>query len=244
VNAQNLPASREFINSVLHPHAELAVDLLCMVRSLSTSDPTHRFQIAALIVFLSGVDKALNLALQLIYLADRVEWRWLMGGRKLEPGVIECYPGLTAKLKKLHSLGLDLTELQWIVDLRNEYIHSCRIYAGYGVGIDHGDKPILQASGPKVSFSGQPLVALGPAEIQTYAGHLTDHLGRFLDGIKWQTAWALLEEQLGHLPINPEPEYSQMMDGSAEEIYSLIVSLNERYIGEGLQRLRERKQEE
>src|SRR5262250_2990700 len=66
--------------------------------------------------------------------------------------VIECYPGLTAKLKKLHSLGLDLTELQWIVDLRNEYIHSCRIYAGYGVGIDHGDKPILQASGPKVSF--------------------------------------------------------------------------------------------
>jgi hypothetical protein len=215
-----------------------------MVSSLSSGDPTHRFQIAALIVFLSGVDKLLSFALQLMYLADRVEWKWLTRGCKLEPGVIECHRGLTAKLEKLHSLGLDLTGLQWIVDLRNEYIHSCRmIYAGYRIGIDHGDNTqlILQASGPEVSFLGPPLVALDPAEIQTYAEHLTDHLGKFLDGIKWQAAWALLEEQLGHLPINPEPEYSQLVDGSAEEIYSLTVALNERYIGEGLRRLREQK---
>lgn len=246
MSAKNLSVSREFINGVLHPHAELAVDLLRMVRSRSAADPTHRFQIAALIVFLSGVDKALSLALQLIYLADRVEWEWLTRGHKPEPGVIECYRGLTAKLDKLHSLGLNLTGLQWIVDLRNEYIHSCRIYAGYRVGLDRGDNPrfILRASGPEVSFSCQPLVALGPAEIQTYAGHLTDHVGRFLDGINWQPAWKLLEEQLGHLPINPEPEYSQMVDGSAEEIYSLTVSLNERYVGAGLRRLRGRKPEE
>jgi hypothetical protein len=215
-----------------------------MVRSRSTADPTHRFQIAALIVFLSGVDKALSLALQLIYLADKVEWTWLTGGRKLDPGVIECHRGLTAKLDKLHSLGLDLTGLKWIVDLRNEYIHSCRICVGYRVGIDRGDKPILRASGPEVSFSGQPLVALGHAKIQTYARQLTHELGRFLDGIKWQAAWALLEEQLGHLPIDPEPEYSQMGDGSAEEIYNLIGSLNDRHIGEGLQRLRGQKQEQ
>ena len=239
-------ASKEFIDSVLHPHTGLAVDLLRMVRSRNTADPSHRFQIAALIVFLSGVDKALSLALQLIYLADRVTWRWLKHRRKLESGVIECHQGLTAKLEKLHSLGLDLTGLQWIVDLRNDYIHSCRIYAGYRVGTDHGDTPrfILRASGPEVSFSGQPLVALGPARIQTYSGQLTDQLGRFLDGIKWQGAWALLKEQLGHLPINPEPEYSQMLNGSPEEIYSLIVSLNERHIGKGLWRLKGRKQEE
>lgn len=245
MSAKNLLASREFINRVLHPHAELAVDLFRMVHSRSTADPTHRFQIAALIVFLSGVDKALSLALQLIYLADRVEWRWLTRGRKLEPGVIECHQGLTAKLDKLHSLGLDLTGLQWIVDLRNEYIHSCRIYTGYRGGIDQEEEPrfILRASGPEVSFSGQPLVALGPAEIQTYAGQLTDRLGRFLDEIKWQAAWELLEEQLAHLPINPEPEYSQTLDGSAEEIYSVIISLNERYVGEGLRRLRGQKQQ-
>lgn len=246
MSAKNLPASREFIDSVLRPHAELAVDLLRMVRSRNTADPTHRFQIAALIVFLSGVDKTLSLALQLIYLADRVDWAWLTRGRKLEPGVIKCHQGLTAKLEKLHSLGLDLTGLQWIVDLRNDYIHSCRIYAGYRVGTDHGDKPrfILRASGPEISFSGQPLVALGPAEIQTHAEDLTDQLGKFLDGIKWQAAWAFLEEQLGHLPINPEPEYSQMLNGSPEEIYSLAVSLNERYVGEGLRWLRDRKREE
>ena len=132
------------------------------------------------------------------------------------------------------------------MDLRNEYIHSCRIYAGYRVGIDDGDnfQLILQASGPEVSFFAPPLVALGPAEIQTYAEYLTDHLGKFLDGIEWQAAWALLRKQLGHLPVNPEPEYSQVVGGSAEEIYSLTVALNERYIGEGLRWLRERKPEE
>ena len=167
-------------------------------------------------------------------------------GSKLEPGVIECHQGLTAKLEKLDSLGLDLTGLQWIVDLRNDYIHSCRIYTGYRVGTDHGDKPrlILRASGPEVSFSGQPLMALGPAEIQTYAEQLTDQVGRFLDGIKWQEAWALLEKQLGLLPINPEPEYSQMVDGSAQEIRNLTRSLNKRYVGEGLWRLRGQKQEQ
>lgn len=246
MSTESLPASREFINSILHPHVESAVDLLRMVNSLSTDDPTYRFQIAALTVFLSGVDKALSLACQLLYLADKVEWEWLTNRRKLEPGVIECHRGLTAKLNKLHSLGLDLTELQWIVELRNAYIHSCKMYAGYRVEFDHGDtsRLILQASGPEVSFFGHPLVPFGPAEIQSYAGHLTDYLGRFLDGIKWQTAWSLLAEQLGHLPTNPEPEHSQMVDGSAEEIARLIVCLNERYVGESLWLLRERKQEE
>ena len=244
MSAKNLPASREFINWVLNPHSELAVDLFRMVHSRSTADTTHRFQIAALIVFLSGVDKALSLALQLSYLADRIDWGWLTHGRKLDPGVIECHQGLTAKLDKLHSLGLDLTGLQWILDLRNEYIHSCRIYAGYRGGIDDGDASrfMLRASGPDVSFSGQPLVALGPAEIQTYAGQLTERLARFLDEIKWQAAWESLEEELGHLPINPEPEYSQAWDDSPEQIYKLIVSLNERYVGEGFRWLKGQKQ--
>jgi hypothetical protein len=241
-----MPASRLFIHSIMHPHTELAVDLLRMVGSRSTGDPSHRFQIAALIVFLSGVDKVLSLALQLMYLADRVEWRWLTNGRNLKPGVIECHQGLTTKLNKLQSLGLDLTDLQWIVDLRNSYIHTCRIDAGYRVGVDDGDTPqlILHAFGPEVSSSAAPLVALGPTDIQTSAEGLADHLGEFLDGIKWQAAWALLQEQLGHLPVNPEPEYSQLADGSAEEIHSLILALNERYVGEGLRQLREPQQEE
>lgn len=250
MSAKDLPESKAFVDIILHPHVELAVDLLRMVNSRSTGDPTYRFQIAALTVFLAGVDKALSLAFQLMYLADKVEWEWLTNGRKLEPGFIECHRGLTAKLKKLQSLGLDLTELQWIVELRNAYIHSCGIYVGYRVGVDHKDthkdtpRFILQASGPVISSSRPPLVAFGPTEIQSYAGDLIDYLGRFLDGIKWQAAWSLLEEKLGHLPINPEPEYAKIAGGSAEEIDSLIVSLNERYIGEGLLRLRERKQEE
>ena len=129
----NQPTSKDIISHVLLPHVEITKDLLRLVESLDTGDPTHRFQIAGLTVFLAGVDKALNLAFQLLYLAGKVKWKWLSGGRRVEPGFIECHRGLTAKLNKLHSLGLDLTELQWMVDLRNMYIHGCRMYVGYGV---------------------------------------------------------------------------------------------------------------
>ncbi len=132
------------------------------------------------------------------------------------------------------------------MNLRNEYIHTCSIYAGYRIGIGDGDTSpfILRASGPEVSFLREPLTALGPSEIRTYAEHLTDRLGKFLDGTNWQVAWALLREQQGHLPVNPEPEYSQIADASPEKIHSLTVILNERYIGEGSRWLREQKEKE
>jgi hypothetical protein len=41
---KDMPASRHFINSILHPHAELAVDLLSMVGSRSTGDPSIVFR--------------------------------------------------------------------------------------------------------------------------------------------------------------------------------------------------------
>src|SRR5215813_9714590 len=80
MSAEDLPASRAFIDSILHPHVELAVDLLRMVNSRSTGDPTYRFQIAALTVFLSGVDKALSLAFQLIPTATLLEHTLLTQG--------------------------------------------------------------------------------------------------------------------------------------------------------------------
>ncbi len=78
-----------------------------------------------------------------------------MTGRKTElpPGRVECGRGLMAKLFKIKSLGLDLTSLDWLVDLRNLYVHDCSIYAGYMVRPEWGEQPglRLRASGPEIS---------------------------------------------------------------------------------------------
>ncbi len=68
-------SSKELLTGVLKPNTDLAIDLIGMVNSLDTSDPTYRFQVASIIIFLAGVDKTLNLAFELIYLMDKVNWK-------------------------------------------------------------------------------------------------------------------------------------------------------------------------
>ena len=130
------PSAKNLLKDVLYQHVDLALDLLHMVNSLSTGDRTYRFQIVALIIFLSGVDKTLSLTFELMYLAGKIDWKWLTKGDTPSPGSVECHRGLTAKLEKLAALGLDITDLQWIIDLRNIYIHSCSIYVGYSIIVD------------------------------------------------------------------------------------------------------------
>src|SRR5262245_15087667 len=119
--------SATLLRHVLKPHTALATDLLKLVKRkkvgpfgprVSSDDPAHRFQIAAIIIFLAGVDKALSLTLELLYLAGRVEWDWLTGrGRSNPPpGHIRCYPGFSAKIDKLKQLGLDISTIQWLSD--------------------------------------------------------------------------------------------------------------------------------
>jgi hypothetical protein len=185
--------SNKIIRHVLEPHTELAIDLLRLMkrsRSLpgmgySTGDPTYRYQIAALIIFLAGVDKTLSVVLELLYLAGFVEWKWLKGGRiAVQPGYVICSPGLSAKIDKLKGLGLDLSQLKWLIEARNRYIHDCVIHAGYSFSFsDHapdGSPLELKASGPAILVDGPPLVALGPKEIRRCAASLTRVLAQFL----------------------------------------------------------------
>ena len=229
----------DLLENVLRPHTELAKDLLSRVQAANSGDPTYRFYIAGLIIFLSGVDKALSLALQLLYLSGRVKWKWLIGPRHPPAGQIVCHPGMTAKLRKLEDLGLDLSEFMWLVDLRNWYMHDCSFYAGYKVDLEEGEnlRLILRAHGPEVSYSNPPVTALGGDAIAAYAEGLTAHLGDFLDRNGWQVAWTSIQQQLQQLPENPEPEYSQVIrEGDPIQIQQLIMRLNERHVGEGLSR--------
>ena len=230
------------IRSVLEPHAQLASDLLDMIRARNTGDPTHRFQIAGVMVFLAGVDKSLSLTLELLYLAGHVDWNWLIGGRRkaeVLPGTIECGPGLTAKLRKIQDLGLSLPQLPWLVELRNWYVHDCRIYAGYRVtpNWEAGQTWLLRPVGPEVSTLGPPLFAIDAPTLRAEADALVRRLGSLLDRKGGMAAWRALQKRLSQLPYDPQPELSRVAAGTPDTIHQCITALNEQHGGIGLRKM-------
>jgi hypothetical protein len=207
---------------------------------VSDDDPTHRFQIAGLMVFLAGVDKALSLTLELLYLAGDVDWKWMKGHFKVESGEVICSRGLSAKIDKLKELGLDLSALKWLVDSRNRYVHECRIYAGYSFVLSEDQNPKfeLRPYGPRFDSVLPPIFGLGPKQIAAYASSLTRYLARFLDKSGWKKSWLAISKKIARLPINPDPEYTVFLknekDYSLEECLELVTSLTSQHIGEGL----------
>jgi hypothetical protein len=233
-----LSSAHVILKRVLRPHTDLAIELLRMVRCHDTSDPSYRFQIAGVIVFLAGVDKTLGLALQLLYLAGKVEWKWLKP-RRPRPGILACGPGLTPKLEKLESLGFNVTALGWLVALRNSYVHGCQVQAGYRVRAAWGRHPRLhlRAAGPSVSWADEPLVGVGEADLRAWSRHLTGRLGRFVDRQGWKSGWTNVSRKLRRLPRNPEPEADQLQTFDPLAIGQMLDSLNRRYVGEGFRLL-------
>lgn len=233
-------SSKKLLLGVLKPHTDLAIDLIKMVNSLDTSDPSYRFQIASIIIFLAGVDKTLNLAFELLYLVDKVDWKWMVSNQKYQSpaGFIECNKGLTAKINKLIDFGIDITCLQGIIDLRNEYVHSCNIYLGYTLRLEETEsKTQLKPFGPVISAPLPPITYFRPENLQAYANNLVDSVGIYIDNLGWQNIWVELSKKLECLPKNPEPEYAQIINDSEKE-FEIINMLNKRYIGNGAKLLR------
>lgn len=235
---EGIPSSRELLSHVMKPHIEVAQELLRMVKRQSIDDPTHRFQIAAITIFLAGLDKMLSLALQLLYLAGKIDWKWLKAANP-EAGIISCRPGLTAKILKLKELGLDITTLRELVDLRNEYIHSCSIYAGYGFEVTGKRKPrlTLRARGPEIRYSGAYLLRIRSDDIKRIAKNLIDLVSEFVDASGWHSSYSSIAEKIRRLQRDPEPELSTTDYSDLEAVSKIIDELNRKHIGEGLSRL-------
>lgn len=230
-----MPSSKVLLKDVLLPHMKLAEDLMGMVKTFDTSDPTHRYQIASILIFLAGVDKTLSLAFELLYLAGMVEWKWMVPNPKSKPpaGFIECTRGLTAKIMKLKDLGVDITQLQWLINLRNEYIHSCSINIGYRHTYDEIEENIqLKPSDPTLFFPLSPMTFLRPQEIQCYAIEIVDLISSFIDRTEWQKGWFPIAEKVKNLPKNPEPEYTHIMNEPESEI-EILDAPNENFVGDG-----------
>ena len=232
-------SSKDLLKSILEPHANLALDLLKMVQSLNTNDSSHRFQIASVIIFLAGIDKTLSLAFELLYLAGMVDWNWMVPNKKQKPaaGFIECQRGLAAKIAKLNELGVDLTSIKGINELRNEYVHSTCLYVGYSICIDEFDSKFrLVPSGPVLTSMLPPLIAFTQNEIEFYTYQFVELIGSFIDKTDWREIWYLISQKANGLPHNPDPEYSQFLDEPEIEL-EVLDALNIRYVGDGVKLL-------
>jgi len=145
---------------------------------------------------------------------------------------------LTAKINKLLELGVDVTYLQGIINLRNEYVHSCNIYVGYALGFDESEFTTqLKPFGPIISTLLPPISFFQPEKFQIYSNNLVNAVGTYIDDLGWQNKWQELSKKLERLPKNPEPEYSQIIEDSEKEIET-IKMLNIRYIGDGANLIR------
>lgn len=233
----------EFLRAVIEPHSQLAARLLGLVRRPSTGDPdnpTDEFEVAAVIVFLAGVDKLLALSLELLYLAGHVEWRW-MRGRRRETDVLHarvfCDPGFATKISKLHELGCDLTELRWLAEARNAYVHECAIVAGYRIHPDFEGKRLdLRAEGPAVESSGPFQFGFRPDGIDTMTTALVDRLRAFLTDRHCEEGLRQIAERVAQLSDNPEPWTTRLRetDDYPDGANAIMEELNAAVVGKGL----------
>ena len=232
------PSSKEFLETVLSPHMDLSLSLLKIVESTSTEDPSYRYQIAAIITFLSGIDKTLSLFYQLLYISGKIPWKEIAPRKDRTPiGYIECQWGLTKKIIELENFGVDISDLRGIVELRNAYMHDSYIYAGYSELFDFdSNQPYL--GGTELSFRtvSPPMTYFTPELIRFYQSKLIENTCRVLDSNNWLSSWKHLDAKLKQLPTNPEPEFSQLGQ-SHENLHEIIESLNKRFIGHGANKL-------
>jgi hypothetical protein len=236
----------KLLRGIMDPHSQLAARLLRLVPPPRTNDPDESkdgFEAAAVIVFLAGVDKLLSLSLELLYLAGHVKWRWMKEGRResnVLPAQVFCGPGFTAKIAKLNELGCDLTELCWLSEARNNYVHECNIFAGYRIHPDFERKRLaLKATGPVVESSGPLQLGWRPEGIDTMTTALVDRLGSFLIDRHCEEGLRQIAERVAKLSDNPEPWTTRLREASddPDRVSDIMEELNATMVGKGLVRL-------
>lgn len=237
--SDELPSSRELLKNCIQTHADLAKDLLKLLESDSGEGP-NRFQMASIIIFLSGVDKMLNIAFGLLYLGGKVPWKEMVTNRHFETkaGFIVCHKGLTVKIKTLEKLGADVSPLLELIEIRNFSIHDSFIYAGYVEKLDELTmEPIISPGELTISYPLFPETHWNEEVIQYYTDGTLKVVSAFVDTTDWKETWMKIGEKLEGLPtyeIDPNLAYDR--DGHNKKM-ARIDELNYESIGIGLKKL-------
>ena len=234
-----LTSSRLLLISSIQSHADLAKDLLNL-HERDSGEGDNRFQIASLILFLAGVDKMLNIAFELLYIAGKVTWKDIVYNsyKEVKAGFIECHKGMYAKIMTLEQLGANISPLLELVELRNFFIHDSNIYVGYGERLDEETgRPLLSPYGPMIYYPLPPSIYWNEEVIQFFTDATLDAVCSFVDTTNWKQAWMDICRQVENLPIYEiDTELGYDPEGH-EKIMARIEELNNEYIGIGLQKL-------
>ena len=237
--SDELPSSREVLKNCIQSHADLAKDLLKLLNKESGEGP-NRFQMASIIILLSGVDKMLNIAFGLLYLGGKVAWKDIVFNPHFEAkaGFIECHKGLFGKIKTLEKLGADVSPLLELIEIRNYSIHDSFIYAGYVEKLDELTmEPIISPGELTISYPLFPETHWTEEVIQYYTDGTLNVVSAFVDTTDWKETWLEIGEKLEGLPtyeIDPDLVYDP--EGHNKNM-SRIEELNNTYIGIGLTKL-------
>jgi hypothetical protein len=232
-------SSKDLLQTIFDPFIKLAIN------SFDSIDPSENDNISsgksmlAITALLAGIEKVLNVTFQLLYISRKVDWKWLVKNQDVAVGTIQCNRGLSAKLRKLEELGIRKNDLQWMVDLRNDFIHLSNLQIGYKIGMvsDNPPKLELKARYPEITFNFLSIIKIPSEIINSSSMKLISSIADYLDRAEWQDAWIRINRSIDKLPLNPEPEYTKALASRPEEIFLLINDLNMRYIGTGLEKL-------
>ena len=234
-----LTSSRLLLTSSIQSHADLAKDLLNL-HERDSGEGDNRLQIASLILFLAGVEKMLNIAFELLYIAGKVTWNEIVFKNNFEvkAGFLDCHKGLLGKIKTLEKLGADISPLIELVELRNYFIHDSNIYVGYAETLDEESvRPRLCPVGPMIFYPLPPSMHWNEEVVQYYTDGTVDVVSSFVDSTNWQRAWLDISKQVENLPsyeIDTALEYDP--EGH-EKTMARIEELNNEFIGIGLEKL-------
>jgi hypothetical protein len=70
---------------------------------------------------------------------------------------------------------------------------------------------------------------------------IIEQISIYLDNIDWQQAFRNLSKNISLLPINPEPEYSKVINLDSDDYLLILNKLTNNLIGEGMLKILQTK---
>lgn len=232
-------AAYPFLHSVVATHLDHALHLLSLEAQETDDSRRTIYHPAAATQFMAGIDKALSLAMILLFVVDpkNVTWSWLCGDKKKDeaprPGSLVCVPGFRKKVNKLRAMGFAFDRFDVLSELRNWMIHHCEVTLGYAQtlrDVDNQDyRRVLRSHAPHVSWTVTFQSRFTSQSLRDEAEYFCVKLADFIDAQGFEARWTSLCNALLALPEQFPP-----VSADHDEVCSIIDSLNRTHLGDDL----------
>lgn len=232
---------KKFFHTIKEKHMNLIVELL----DLDDSPKKEAIKTAALIIFISGIDKILSFAVIFFWIAGKVNLEQLIYKKNKEnigKGIIVCDYGLSAKCEILNNMGVELDDYKWLVDLRNYYIHGHTMNIGYKIDPSFESEKLNLKPELEFFMPSSINIRANVKDFNLWYEDIINQICEELDKADFERIFKDIKKEVENLPINPEPFYSNINNLNDEDIEisdkleKLLGELNRNYIGKLLKK--------